>query len=238
MLLKKANLVRMGVAAAALTGAVTVANPAMAEVSASAAVANMYLWRGIDLGDGSAAVSGDLVYSNSGAYAGVWVSSGDDALGNEYDYFAGYGGEAGDFSYDLSLWNYNYSDNGLSGMGFDVSDDTTGELSEVILTLGYGDFSFSYYDNIAGGTGYTYMTLSGGIGKFSATVGHHDMDEAGPTESDSMTHFDLSYAFNDNLSFTASKVIAQDCDKDDTGCTGTVDEDLKFVVSYSLPIEM
>ncbi|MBQ0720247.1 MAG: TorF family putative porin [Gammaproteobacteria bacterium] len=228
----------MAAATVALSGAVTIASPAMAEVSASAAVANMYLWRGIDLGDGSAAVSGDLVYSNSGAYVGVWVSSGDDTLGNEYDYFAGYGGEVGDFTYDLSLWNYNYSDDGLAGNGFDISDDTTGELSEIIVTLGYAGISLSYYDNIAGATGYSYTTLSGGVGKFSATLGYHDLSEAGPTESDSMTHFDVSYAFNDNLSFTASKVVAQDCDKDDTGCSGTLDEDLKFVVTYSLPITM
>lgn len=237
MLLKKSSVVRAGVAALAMAGAVAVSNPAVAEVSASAAVANMYLWRGIDLGDGSAAVSGDLIYSMGGAYAGIWISSGDDALGNEYDYFVGYGGEAGDFSYDVSLWNYNYSD-GSFEKPFDQSNDTTGDLSEVIVTLGYGDFSLSYYDNIAGATGYTYTTLSGGVGKFSATVGYHDFDEAGPAESDSMTHLDVSYAFNDNLSFTASKVIAQDCDKDDTGCTGTVDEDVKFVVAYSLPITM
>ena len=235
MLLKKANLVRMGVAAAALTGAVTVATPAMAEVSASVAVANMYLWRGIDLGDGSAAVSGDLVYSNSGAYGGIWVSSGDDALGNEYDYFVGYGGEAGDFSYDLSLWNYNYSDADWNG-NFNTSNDSTGDLSELILTLGYGALSFSYYDNIAGGSGYEYFTLSGTYEKFSATVGYHDFN-ADPGGNDDMTHLNISYAFNDNVTFTASKVIDQDCDKNDAVC-GAIDEDLNFVVSYSLPIEM
>lgn len=247
MISNKTNFLRMGVAAVALAGAVTVASPALAEVSASAAVSNMYLWRGIDLGDGSAAVSGDLVYSNGGAYAGLWVSSGDDALGNEYDLFAGYGGESGDFSYDISLWNYNYSDEGLSGNGFDVSDDTTGELSEIIVTLGYGGISFSYYDNIAGGSGYTYMTLGGSVGKFSATLGRHDSDvDSGAVGNGDMTHLNISYAFNDNLSFTASKVIDQDCDKDDMSVTcideetGSVafDEDLKFAVVYSLPIEM
>lgn len=237
MFAKQAKLVRLGTMGLVMTGAVAVATPAMAEVSASASVANMYLWRGIDLGDGSAAVSGDIVVSKGGAYGGIWVSSGDDALGNEYDYFVGYGGDVGDFSYDLSLWNYNYSDDGLAGKGFDVSDDTTGELSEVILTLGYGDFSFSYYDNVAGGSGYEYYTLSGAVGKFSATVGYHDIP-AGPGGNDEMTHLDVSYAFNDNLSFTASKVVEQGCDKDDVGCSGTIDEDLKFVVSYSLPIEM
>jgi len=97
-----------------------VAPTAQAEgtVSASAAVSNMYLWRGIDLGDGSPAVSGDLKYSIGGAYAGVWMSSGDDTLGNEYDYFVGWGTQANDFIFDISLWNYNYSDNGLAGNGF------------------------------------------------------------------------------------------------------------------------
>ncbi len=236
MLLKKTNLVRMCVAAAALTGAVTVATPAMAEVSASAAVANMYLWRGMDLGDGSAAVSGDLVYSNSGAYGGIWVSSGDSTLGSEYDYFVGYGGEAGDFSYDLSLWNYNYSDADLDGNPLGTSGDTTGDLSEVILTLGYGAFSFSYYDNVAGGSGYEYFTLSGNYEKFSATLGYHDFN-AGPGGNDDMTHLNVSYAFNDNISFTASKVIDQDCDKNDSVC-GAIDEDVNFVVTYTLPIEM
>ena len=80
MLTNKTNILRTGIAALALAGTAIVASPAMAEVSASAAVANMYLWRGIDLGDGSAAVSGDLVYSNSGAYVGIWVSSGDDRV--------------------------------------------------------------------------------------------------------------------------------------------------------------
>lgn len=229
-------------AMAVAVGSAMAATPALAgDVSASATVANMYLWRGIDLGDGSAAVSGDLVYSVGSAYAGVWVSSGDDALGQEYDYFVGYGAEMGDFSADISLWNYNYSDGGLFNKtgGFDVSDDTTGELSEVILTLGYGPVSFSYYDNIAGASGYSYMTLSGTAGKFSATVGQHDFN-ADAGNSDDMTHVDVSYAFNDNLSFTASKVVGQDCDKDDDPalCAGAVDEDLKFVVSYSLPITM
>ena len=235
MLLKKINLVRMGVAAAALTGAVTVATPAMAEVSASASVANMYLWRGIDLGDGSAAVSGDLVYSNGGAYGGIWISSGDSTLGNEYDYFVGYGGEAGGFSYDLSLWNYNYSDADWAG-NFNISDDTVGDLSEVILTVGYGPFSFSYYDNVAGGTGYEYFTLSVAHEKLSATFGHHEFNAA-PGGNDEMNHLNVSYAFNDNISFTASKVIDQDCDKNDAVC-GAFDEDVNFVVTYSLPIEM
>jgi uncharacterized protein (TIGR02001 family) len=230
---KKTGLVRLGAAAVALSSAIGFATPAAAEVTASAAVSNMYLWRGLDLGNGDAAVSGDLRYTNSGAYVGVWLSSGDSTLGNEYDYYAGYGNKIGDFTYDLSLWNYNYSDAGLdpNNPGFDVSDDTTGDLSEVIATLGYGGFvSFSYYDNIAGASGYEYYTLSGIYEQFSVTLGYHD-----PSGGNDILHANLTYAFNSNLSFTVSKVVDQDTHKNDPGA---VDEDVKFVVTYALPINM
>lgn len=230
---RKILLARLGMAAVALTGAIAFTAPAVAEVTASAAVSNMYLWRGLDLGNGDAAVSGDLRYTNSGAYVGVWMSSGDSTLGNEYDYYAGYGNKVGDFTYDISLWNYNYSDAGLdpNNPGFDVSEDTTGDLSEVILTLGYGGFvSFSYYDNIAGATGYNYYTLSGIYEQFSATLGMHD-----PDGGNDITHANLTYAFNSNLSFTVSKVVDQDLAKNSAGA---VDEDVKFVVTYALPIKI
>lgn len=232
MLSKTTYVIRTGVAAAVVGSALAAAPAAQAagELAASAAVSNMYLWRGIDLGDGSAGVSGDLTYSIGGAYAGIWVSSGDDTLGNEYDYYVGYGAGLGDFTFDISLWNYNYSDNGLAAQGFDVSDDTTGELSEIITTVGFKGISLSYYDNIAGATGYEYWTLSGGIGKVSLTAGLHDADG-----DNDMTHVDLSYAFNDRISFTASKVVDQDLDKSDPDA---FDEDVKFVVAYSLPIEI
>ena len=230
---RKTGLVRLGAAAVALSGAIAFAAPASAEITASAAVSNMYLWRGLDLGNGDPAVSGDLRYTNSGAYVGVWMSSGDSTLGNEYDYYAGYGNKIGDFTYDLSLWNYNYSDAGLdpNNPGFDVSSDTTGDLSEVIATLGYGGFvSFSYYDNIAGATGYEYYTLSGTYDQFSLTLGYHD-----PDSGNDITHANLTYAFNSNLSFTVSKVVDQDITKNGPGA---VDEDVKFVVTYALPIKM
>ena len=73
---------------ALLSGAVLMpaANAAAPEVSASVGVANMYLWRGYDLGDGDAAISGDLKATHdSGAYAGIWASSGDASWGTEYD---------------------------------------------------------------------------------------------------------------------------------------------------------
>ena len=216
--------------AATVMVAASFAPVANAELSANLSVASMYLWRGVDLGDGSPAVQGGLQYDLDGAYAGVWGSSGDNTLGNEYDLYAGYGGEVGGFRYDLSLWNYNYSDFTMSGNAAanNNQDDTTGELTEVILGLGYGPVSFQYYDNVAGASGYEYYTLSATYGQFAAKVGFHDAQDGGD-----MTHLDLTYAYNDNLSFTLSKVVDQQLDEKDPDA---FDEDMKFVVSYSFPL--
>ncbi len=211
----------------ALAAGIMTAAPANAELAASAAVSNMYLWRGVDLGDGSASVSGDLVYKHeSGFKTGIWIGSGDSTAGQEYDYFAGYATSFGDLGVDLTLWNYNYSDLG-------TDDDTSTELSEVVLTLSYAGAAFAYYDNVAGqgfadgADGYEYYTLSYSLGKYSALVGYHDPD----VDDGDMTHLDLSYAFNDKLSFTVSQII-------DQGDGSTYDEDAKFVLKYSLPIDM
>ena len=203
------------VAAASLTMA---AAPASAEVSASASVASMYLWRGQDLSNGSPAVSGDIVLSSGGLYGGVWGSSGDDVAGQEVDYFVGFGTEVGGISIDLSVWNYVYP----GAASFD-NGDTFGDLSEVILGIGAGPVSFTVYDNIAGANGYFYYTLGYDVGQFSFLAGGTENDD----EDGNYAHFDISYAYNDNLSFTFSQVADED-----------VDDDLKFVVSYSLPIEM
>ena len=214
--------------AIALAGVMAAAVPAVqaeVEVSASAAVANMYLWRGQDLGNGAAAVSGDLTVSSGGAYAGVWTSSGDTELGQEYDLYLGYGGEAGDFSYDISAWTYVYSgDDAVNGRG------NTFETSDLIISGAYGPVSASYYYVLAGNDDYSYFTLGAEAGAFSATLGQADDGD------ENYTHLDLSYAYNDNISFTLSKVVDQSLDIDEDA--GAVDEDTKVVVSYSLPIEL
>ncbi len=217
-----------GVMTTGLTGAQLA--QAEVDVSASAAVASMYLWRGLDLGNGSPAVSGDITLSTGGAYATMWTSSGDSAAGNEYDLAVGYGGEMEGFSYDVSVWTYVYPSAG----NFEEDADTSGntfDLSELIVSLGYEGASFSYYYPVSSNPNdYSYLTLGYGMGAFSATAGVTMVeDDAG--EDAGYTHLDLSYAYNDNLSFTASKVVAED--EEDS-----YDDDLKFVVSYSLPIDM
>ncbi len=205
----------------------TTTTQAEVEVSASAAIANMYLWRGTDLGSnagqgGVPAVSGGLSVSSVGAYGGVWTSSGDAGAGQEYDIYAGYGGEAGALSYDVSVWAYVYPDGG-------TSDGTFGDNSEVIISLGAAGGSVGIYKQIGDkvDNDNMYYTLGYGMNAFSGTVGITDAAAKG---SD-YTHLDLSYAYNDNLSFTVSKIVDQETEK-------ALDEDTKLVVSYSLPIDL
>jgi len=219
---KKAICSSVAAVALASTGLLAASQAsAEVEVAASAAVASTYLWRGYDLGSGTPAVSGDISVSAGGAYAGIWGSSGDTSAGTEYDLFAGYGFEAGGFTFDISIWNYNYP----TGAGYTIDGETdAGDLTDVIYSIGYGPVSFAWYDNIAGdGTEqYEYYTLGAEFGAFSANLGLHDNDGG----EDPM-HLDISYAYNDSLSFTISQFVSDEPDGDD----------LKFIVSYSLPIE-
>lgn len=219
MLSTKTKLLRLSALSVAVAGMLSVSHSASAdvEVAASVGVANMYLWRGQDLGNG-AAVSGDLTVSASGFYAGIWGTSGDATT--EYDLYVGYGTEVAGLSIDLSVWNYLYPS--VDGSDPDNAHlDDFGGLSEVVLSLGYAGFGVSVYDNIAGGSGYEYYTVSYTYGDFSILYGLHDGVGGDPNES----HVDLSYAFNDNLTFTLSQQV-----------DNVSDDDLKFVVSYSLPI--
>ncbi len=226
------KLLSSSVAAAAVTAA-SFAPVANAELSASVGAATTYLWRGIDLGSGTPAISADLSYSAGGAYATTWVSSGDTGAGTEYDLGVGYGGEVGALSYDISIWNYLYPTGSVLDDGPD-QEDQFGDLTEVILGLGMGPVSFTWIENVSDAgadiESYRYFSLGASFGAFSAMVGHHDTkSESGFANGLSMTHIDLGYAYNDNLSFTLSQVVKDQAD--------SFDDDLKLVASLSLPIE-
>lgn len=201
---------------------------AHAEVAASVAIANMYYWRGLDLGKGDPALIADVAVKSNGFYTGLWASSGDAGLGTEYDFYAGYGFAAGPVSVDLNYTTYMYPSvpDGGEPLGFD-------DVSDVAITLGLKpsddlSFAFMYREGVGdllADDNYSYATLSGTYGKFTALVGTHK-DDSGTY--DSLTHLDLSYAYTSNLTFTLGKVIDQ----------GEADwnDELKFVVKLSLPL--
>ena len=219
------------VLASAMTAGLAAVNTAQAadvEVSASAGVSNMYLWRGLDLGYGAAMVDGSLDIAMGGAYAGVWTASGYSSWGSEYDLYVGYAGEVEDFSYDVMLVTYTYPSS-AGGADQPDSEGNTFDFSEYIISLGYMGASLSYTGSMGAESSddYSYITLGYGYDAYSVMVGISD-DEG--SEAD-YTHVDLSYAVNDNLSFTLSKIV--DMDEDDS-----YDDDLKVAFYYSLPVEL
>lgn len=216
------------IAAAVLAASATTANAAEFEVGASVGISNFYLWRGKDLGDGSAQVWGDLSATYGGAYGGVWATSGDDSLGQEYDLYLGYGGEVAGISYDLSLWNYVYPDTVV------VTDSTgavttnepvgSGDLTDFVGTIGYGPVSYTHIKTIAGGSGTAYQAYDLALGDFTLTYGDHK-------DVNTEDHFNVAYAYNDNLTFTAVFALKPE----DVPAAGTTDP--LFNVALSLPIE-
>jgi uncharacterized protein (TIGR02001 family) len=95
----------------AAVAAVMASGVASAELTGNAAVTNNYIWRGITQTTDQAAGQGGLDYSIGGFYAGTWLSNVDfSGLGDGYemDVYAGFGGEAGGFGYDLGVLTYQY----------------------------------------------------------------------------------------------------------------------------------
>ncbi len=204
---------------------------AHAEVAATVGVSNMYYWRGFDL-KGGAALIADVNVSSNGFIAGAWTSSGDEALGTEYDLYAGYSGSAGDFTYGVSVISYNYASPKASwevapGV-FESPAVNPGDYIEVAPTLGYGPFKLTYYDAInadhpAFSEDYSYATAELNFEKFAVKYGQH-MDDGDLVTS----HLDLTYKYNEKLSFTVGKIVNDD--------DGAVPDDAVFVVNLSLPI--
>jgi uncharacterized protein (TIGR02001 family) len=132
-------LARTGIVFSLLLAAAT----ANAGWSANIGWQSDYYFRGIFQKSSSA--QGGVDFDHSGFYAGVWaadVGGGSTGDGLEIDYYLGYGGEAGDFSYGVGYTAYTYTGD---------FDDT---YQEVNLSAGYSfvslDIALGEYDNFDG----------------------------------------------------------------------------------------
>ena len=220
----------------------TAGTAAQAEVSANATVASNYLWRGLTQTVDGPMIGGGIDYSNeSGFYAGTWAANvsyaADDTFSYEHDVYFGFAGEAGDVSYDVGYLYYNYNDAG----NFD--------FAEIYATVGFQDFSASYYvlahteaDEAEGqdfgfGQAY-YVSLDYGFdlgADWSAAVhyGYHhgDFVEAfnfGDGHTYDYSDYSVSFA-KDAFTFTVS-----DTDVNDT--TGYLSNgDFKYCLLYTSP---
>ena len=217
-------------AAAIMSAGMVTPIAAQAETSASMAFSNMYLWRGQNLSQNGSVISGSLDYSHeSGAYAGIWTTS--ETGGHETDLYAGFGGSAGEISYDISYWWYLYPED--NGLGPDTGLTDT-DLSELVGSIGYGPVSLTLYMSVdtelqgVEGSDYIYYTIGYDVNdKFNILFGGWSFDESGNEE---YTHVTLTYAPIDELAFVVS--MAQE----DT--TDGIEEDPLFQVVYSKSFDL
>lgn len=222
-LLKTASL------ATAILAATGFCQLAQAEVSANFGATSNYLWRGVTQSGNAPSLSGGLDYSDeSGIYAGTWVGTVDwtdetsDAKGAEVDFYLGYGGESGDFGYDVGFIYYYYPSTGYEDSNF----------GELYFNGSYGGFGFGVAytatsdadDDAPFGTGDLYYNVSYGFDlpneyALGLTYGYYDFDT--PTSESDYGHFQLDLSKGD-FTFTISKAD-EESGSDDTN----------FAVSWS-----
>lgn len=199
------------------------ASPASAELQVGAGAANLYLYRGADVSEGSARVYGNLGYQfDNGFHLGIAGSS-YSKESQEYELGIGYQFDLNDFTFDVGAVNYVYP-------GVNTAD-SLGDESEFYVSAQYKGLTAAYFKNIAGlDSGYHYFSVSYQYEKFGALVGTVNQQENAVVDQN-YTHLDLSYAVNDRLNFKLSKIISVD---EKAG----IDDDMLFELSLQLPIEM
>ena len=129
-----------------------------------------YYFRGIFQKSSSA--QGGIDFDHNGFYVGAWaadVGGGATGDGLEIDYYLGYGGEAGDFSYGVGYTAYTYTGD---------FDDT---YQEINLSAGFSfvtlDIALGEYDNFGGEKlDYEFYSLTAEYNGFWGQYGTFDND--------------------------------------------------------------
>jgi uncharacterized protein (TIGR02001 family) len=222
----KLNLTATAMAVSLATGTAMIApQSAQAEVSATLGVANMYLWRGQNLTPNGAQAHGSLDYANGGFYAGVWATT--ETEGHETDLYAGYGGEIGGISFDLSYWKYLYPED--CSVNCDLGEN---DLSEVVASVGFGPVTVAGYFTVeSGADSDKYYTIDASFGKFNILYGMWDLENPG----NEYTHVTLSYSATDEITMAVSMA------SNDSGFepeTNGITENPLFYVGYTKSFDL
>jgi len=211
-------------------------------VSASAGVASAYYWRGLQVSDGPQ-VWADVKASAAGLYGGVWASSEGFGLGPEYDIYAGYSNKVGDLGFDVGVVNYVYSSSNDSPDDGGFQSNDPGEFADAYIGLTFMGAALKYYRNISEAPGDTYLNLGYTISSFTFTYGTQTFSGVVNGEKEpSYQHFDVTYAYNENLSLTVGTVF--DADDEIKGEFGRSDGSTKIdtthskvIVAYTIPLK-
>lgn len=216
---------------ALMASALSFQSAAVEGLSANVGLTSNYLWRGVTQTDDAAAISGGIDYSHSsGFYAGTWVSNvdfGDDAS-YELDGYFGFSGElTKELSYDVGYIYYAYPDS-------DKTDSNNQyDFGEIYGSLSYAGFSFAANYGIHNDKGAEWadkaLYLAAGYEvevaqdlTLAVHLGRYDFKDA--FNSDDYTDYSISLAKN-GFTFAVS-----DTNRDQ--------DDVKFVVSYSIDIDL
>jgi len=202
---------------ASLSGAV------MAEITGNLGVTSNYMWRGTTQTAGAAAVSGGIDYvSEVGIYAGVWTSN-TSFDSPETDYYGGYAGNIGSFTYDVSIIDYTYSqaDNidwveidlggGIAGFSFNlgITSDIFGTSTDALYIEGAYDIPLS-----------ETLTLT-------LHLGSYDFDDEAAAGFDSYIDYSATLTSGDwSFGFTDTDLNSNRFD----------DGDFLFVVSWGMEV--
>ena len=219
----------------ALASTAMVSTSASAETTANVSVSNTYLFRAIEQTQGQAAVSGGVDFtSESGFYAGVWISNVDfgdgDETETEVDVYAGFSGNITEkVSYDVGFIQYEYPDEdqdidfsevyaSVSAAGFTLG---VAVLADAKGPSGFGDTIYTNLD-------YTYALQS------EAEVTLHIGNYSDDADFGLAGYVDIGASVSkDGFTFGASKVYFNgDLDGVDE------DEELKVYVSYTVDIAL
>ena len=211
---------------------------------ANAGVANTSIWRGLTQTENEAAVTGGLDYTHdSGFYAGTWISNVNYGAGDVYSYendiYFGFSKAAGDATFNVGYMYYNY----------DKAADI--DFGEIYGSVAYKGFTFKVASLVhteaneppgddfgfAGGlyinADYVFTTAK------EFDVGLH----VGYHEGDFMEFFngaDGSYIdYGVWVAKSGFKLMVTDTDMDGPTAGANFDNSkVKFVVSYTIPIEL
>lgn len=223
----------LSVAIAALIGGLSVTS-AQAAFSGNLGATSNYIWRGVSQTGDKVGVSGGLDYAHdSGFYVGTWTSNVED--GYELDFWAGFGGEVGDFGYDI---NYTYFAYPAGGWGTDDDLDfgeIKGTVSWNVLSVGVA-YGSNAQDNAKAYDGSLYYF--GDLGfelKEGLTLGFHVGLFDGDTTDFETAFGDDSYMdYNVSLTKTTSLGDVSFMVSD----TDIEDDDAKVLVSWTTSFDL
>jgi uncharacterized protein (TIGR02001 family) len=248
------NKLKTTTAAIALS-AITGMSAQAGDWTANAGFSNNYLWRGLTQTENEPVISGGVDYAHdSGFYIGTWVANVEyaagDAFSYEHDIYLGYAGEYNGVSYDFGWLYYNYDEQAdfdfseiygsLGYMGFTVGAFVLVH-TEADEEQGFANGIGRNYDSDFGSTYYVYGDYSHEIAngvELGLHIGYHDGDFVDQFNFANGTFDYMDY--NVSISKGGFSFLVSNTDLDDRegGAIGLQNDSVKYVISYSLDVDL